>query len=177
MKGISMKPIYFCFGDFRTGEKQYRIFKVQSVQDAYNVAGELGYEIVFDNTLKDNLIKNPTQRAVVSILETIERHLHEVENVVSCHRIEYGEAQRMKQHFLNTDIAEYFPKILAEPIVHKEMVLPNGEFLKTTRRMYAWISEYWTSPSRAKSLKMQTLRMLSPDAELISAAAIREKKR
>lgn len=172
-----MKPIYFCFGDFRSGVKQYRIFKVQSVQDAYDVAGELGYEIVFDNTMKDNLIKNPTERAIISILETVERHLHEIENVVSCHRVEYGEAQRMKRHFLNTDMKEYFPKKLAEPAVHKEIVLPNGAFWTTTRRMYPWICEYWQSPPRVKSLKMQAIRMLSPDAEVIHAAAIREKKR
>lgn len=172
-----MKPIYFCFGDFRTGEKQYRLFKVQSIQDAYNVANELGYEIVLDNCMKDNLIQNPTERAIIAILETIEVHLHGIENVVSCHRVEYDEAQHMKQHFLNTDMKEYFPKILAEPVVHKEVVLPNGQHPISTRRMYSWISDYWQSPSRAKSLKLQAMRMLRPDEEVIHAAAIREKKR
>ena len=172
-----MKPFYFCFGDFRTGEKQYRIFKVQSVQDAYDVASELGYEIVLDNTLKDNLIKNPLQRTVIAILETIEQHLHGIENVVSCHRVEYDEAQRMKQHFLNADMTEYFPKKLAEPVVHKEIRLPNGQHPISTRRNYPWIAAYWQSPSRAKSLKMQVARMLSPDEELMRAAAIREKHR
>jgi hypothetical protein len=176
-KGSSMKPIYFCYGDFRSGEKEYRIFKVQSVQDAYNVASELDYEIILDNTLKDNLIRNPTERTIISILETIERYLHGIENVVSCHRVEYGEAQRMKKHFLNADMAEYFPKKLAEPVVLKEHPLPNGEYPIITRRMYSWISEYWQSPSRAKSLKLLTARTLSPDEELIHAAAIREKRR
>lgn len=138
-----MKPIYFCFGDFRTGEKQYRIFKVQNIQDAYNVASELGYEIVLDNAMKDDLIKNPTERAIIAILETIEKHLHGIENTVSCRRVEYDEAQRMKQHFLNTDMKEYFPKMLAEPIVHKEVVLPNGKHPISTRRNYSWINEYW----------------------------------
>ena len=171
-----MKPFYFCYGDFRSGEKQYRIFKVRSVQDAYNVANELGFEIVLDNTLKDNLIRNPTERTIISILETIEQHLHGIENVVSCHRVEYEEAQRMKQHFLNTDMAEYFPKKLAEPIIYKEYRLPNGEYPVITRRTYSWITEYWKRPSRMKSQKFIHARMLTLDDELIHAAAIREKK-
>ena len=172
-----MKPIYFCFGDFRTGEKQYRIFKVQNVQDAYNVAGELGYEIILDNAMKNNLIQNPTERAIIAILETVERHLHGVENVVSCYRVEYDEAQRMKQHFLSTDMKEYFPKILPEPVAFEKIALENGNRIKRSRRMYSWISEYWQKPSRAKSLKQQMTRLLRPDEEVIHAAAIREKKR
>ena len=81
-----MKPIYFCFGDFRTGEKQYRIFKVLSIDDAYKVADELGYDIVLDNCIKAMHIPNLEERTVISILETIATKLKGIENVVSCLR-------------------------------------------------------------------------------------------
>jgi len=53
----TMKTIYFCFGDFRTGEKQYRIFKVNNIDDAYKVADELrntGYENIGNHPQRES---------------------------------------------------------------------------------------------------------------------------
>ena len=169
-----IKPIYFCFGDFRTGEKKYRIFKVQNVQDAYNVADELGLEIILDNTRKDNTIANPTMRTIISILDTIHCHFHKIENVVSCSRVERGEAERMKRHFNSTDMTEYFPKLLEENI---EVVLPDGRTVYKTRRDHPWITDFWTNRFHKSPPAVIRIHAISPDEELIHAAAVREKNR
>jgi len=168
-----IKPIYFCFGDFRTGEKKYRIFKVQSVQDAYNVADELGLEIVLDNTRKDNMIANLTMRTIISILHTIHCYFHKIENVVSCYRVERGEAERMKRHFVNTNMAEYFPKMLETPI---ERILPNGAPVKIDMRDYPWIVDYWTRLYKKSPPEVVRIQTISPDDAIIHATAVREKK-
>ena len=168
-----IKPIYFCFGDFRTGKKEYRIFKVRNVQDAYNVADELGLEIILDNTMKDNLIANLTERAIVSILNTIELYFHKIENVVSCYRAEYDEAQRMKQHFMNTDMAEYFPKLLETPV---EETLPNGDTVYCERRTFPWVVDYWVHRLKNSPPDVMRIQTISPDDAIIYAAAVREKK-
>jgi hypothetical protein len=125
-------PIYFCFGDFRTGEKQYQIFKVFNIEDAYKVADGLGYEIILDNCLKDAFIADSNERIIFSILDTIHTKLHNIENVVSCYREEYSEAQRMKRHFLESDMGLYFPKMLPAP-VETEFILGDTR-LKIVRR-------------------------------------------
>jgi len=78
-----MRTIYFCFGDFRTGNKEYQIFKVKSIGDAYDVADKLGYKIIFDNCLKESYIADLKERAIITILETIHQKLKGIENVVS----------------------------------------------------------------------------------------------
>jgi predicted nucleotidyltransferase len=166
-----MKPIYFCFGDFRTGEKQYRIFKVRNVDDAYKVADELGYQIVLDNCIKAMHIPDVEERTIVSILQTIEIKQKEVENVVSCYRQEYDEAQRMKRHFLESDMALYFPKKLAEPVEH----FIDGKSLKFTQREQPWITEYWERKYRESNQRYQPVRVLSTDTMIMQNAAIREK--
>jgi len=128
-----MKTYYFCFGDYRSGKKEYRIFKVRSVQDAYKVADALGYEIILDNCNKNNLITDPEERIIVSILETIEAELHGIENVVSCYREEHKEALRLRRHFQNSDISRYFPKLLPQSA--------NSGF--SARRNYPWIEDYY----------------------------------
>ena len=168
-----VKPIYFCFGDFRTGKKQYRIFKVRSVQDAYDVADELGLEIILDNTMKNNLIANLTERTIVSILNTIHSYFHKIENVVSCYRVEYDEAQRMKRHFINTDMSEYFPKLLETPV---EETLSNGETIKIDMRTFPWIVDYWTRLYKKSPPEVMRIQTISHDDAIIYAAAVREKK-
>jgi len=169
-----MKPIYFCVGDFRSGEKQYKIFKVKSVEDAYNVADELGYEIILDNCMKASHIPDLEERTVVSILQTIEIKLKEIENVVSCYRPEYDEAQRMKRHFMESDMSLYFPKRLPAPVESDFIV--DGEPLKFTSREFPWIVEYWTRKYRDSGLRGIPVRVLSTDAMIMQNAAIREKK-
>ena len=169
-----MKPIFFCFGDFRTGEKQYRIFKVQNVEDAYKVADELGYDIVLDNCIKAMYIPNVEERTIISILETIEAKLKDIENVVACHRAEYDEVQRMKQHFLNSDMKLYFPKKLPEP-VEIDLVV-NGQHVLNDKREHPWITEYWVRKYRESEQRGITVRVLEPDAMIMQNAAIREKK-
>jgi len=170
-----MKPIYFCFGDFRSGEKQYRIFKVRNVDDAYHVADELGYEIIFDNCIKAIHIPDLEERTVVSILQTIEIKQKEVDNVVSCYRSEYDEAQRMKRHFLNSDMALYFPKNLPAPVATEHLI--DGAPIKITRREQPWITEYWMRKYLDSQQRYVPVRVLEPDAMLMQNAAIREKKR
>jgi len=169
----TMKPLYFCFGDFRTGEKQYRIFKVQSVNDAYKVADELGYEIILDNAIKANHIADLETRTIVSILTTIETKLKEIENVVSCHREEYDEAQRLKRHFLNSDMSLYFPKKLPAPMETDYVV--DGQPMMATWRDYPWILEYWVRKYQAANLRNIPVRVLNTDAMIMQNAAIREK--
>ena len=169
-----MKPIYFCFGDFRTGEKLYRIFKVLSIDDAYKVADELGYDIVLDNCIKAMHIPNLEERTVVSILETIATKLKGIENVVSCLRPEYDEAQRMKRHFLDSDMSLYFPKQLPEPIETGFVV--DGRPVMRTMRELPWIVEYWTRKYREADLRGIPVRILEPEAMIMQNAAIREKK-
>jgi hypothetical protein len=169
-----MKPIYFCCGDFRTGEKQYRIFKVQSVDDAYKVADELGYEIIFDNCIKALHIPSIEERTVVSILQTIEIKQKEVDNVVSCYRSEYDEAQRMKRHFLNSDMSLYFPKNRPTPVTIDHLM--EGVPVKITRREQPWITEYWMRKYLDSQQRDIPVRVLEPDAMLMQNAAIREKK-
>ena len=125
--------------------------------------------------VKEHLAQIQTEKAVITILEMIERHLHSVENVVACYRAEYDEAQRLKRHFLNADMSTYFPKKLTEPVIFTEYQLPDGEYVKFMRRTYSWITEYWRRPSQAKSQKVLLARRLTPDDELIHAAVIREK--
>jgi len=170
----NLQPIYFCFGDYRTGEKQYRIFKVQSVDDAYNVADELGYSIVLDNCVKAMHIDDLEARTIVSILQTIEIKLKEVENVVSCYRVEYSEAQRMKRHFMRSDMTLYFPKMLPEP-VPTDYNVGGKPFMKKYRDM-PWIIEYWTQKYKEANLRKIPVRTLETDEMLMQNAAIREKK-
>jgi len=167
-----MKPIYFCFGDFRTGEKQYRIFKVRNVEDAYTVADDLGYEIILDNCIKAVHIADFEERTVVSILETIAFKLKGIENVVSCVRAEYDEAQRMKRHFLNADMGLYFPKKLPVP-VQEEF---DGKTFMRTWREFPWITEYWVRKYRESDQRGIPIHVLEPDAKIMQNAAIREKK-
>ena len=168
------KTIYFCFGDFRSGVKQYRIFKVRTVGDAYKVAGELGYEINLDSTIKDANIANHEERIIVSILETIHSKLKGIENVVSCHREERKEAERMKRHFLNSDMGLYFPKILPAP-VRADFVI-NGIRIKVVRRDYPWVEEYWTRKYQKSLPHVISVRMHEPDDDVMQNAAIREKR-
>jgi len=169
-----MKPIYFCYGDFRTGEKQYRIFKVRNVDDAYKVADELGYEIVLDNCIKAMHIPDLEERTVVSILLTIEIKQKEVENVVSCYRPEYDEAQRMKRHFLESDMSLYFPKNRPAPV--ESDLIVDGEPIKITRREQPWITEYWLRKYQEAGQRGVAVRVLPTDAMIMQNAAIREKK-
>ena len=168
-----MKTIYFCFGDCRTGEKQYRIFKVNNIDDAYKVADELGYKIILDNCIKAVHIANLKERAIVSILETIHTKLKSIENVVSCHREEYDEAQRMKRHFLNSDMGLYFPKKLAVPVPTDLIV--DGETTMNDMREHPWITEYWVRKYRQSPPKGIPVRVLEPDAMMMQNAAIHEK--
>ena len=168
-----IKPIYFCFGDFRTGEKQYRIFKVRNVQDAYNVADELGLEIILDNAMKNNMIANLTERAIVSILNTIHSYFHKIENVVSCYRVEYDEAQRMKRHFMNADMSEYFPKLLETPV---EETLPNGKTVKFGMRSFPWIMDYWVRLYKRTNTEVVRIQNISSEDAKIYEAAVREKR-
>ena len=169
-----MKPIYFCFGDFRTGEKHYRIFKVHSIEDAYKVADELGYEIILDNCIKAVHIANIEERTVVSILETIATKLKGIENVVSCVRAEYDEAQRMKRHFLDSDMGLYFPKKLPEPVPTDFVI--DGQPIMKTMRDCPWIVEYWTRKYWESNQRGIPVRVLKPDAMMMQNAAIREKE-
>jgi len=168
-----MKPIFFCFGDFRTGTKEYRIFKVLDIEDAYKVADALGYEIVLDNCIKATHIPNVEERTVVSILETIETKLKNIENVVSCHRAEYDEAQRMKRHFLESDMALYFPKKLAVPVATD--IIIDGKPVMNDMREHPWITEYWVRKYKDSNQRGITVRVLEPDAMTMQNAAIREK--
>ena len=168
-----MKPLYFCVGDFRTGEKQYRIFKVQSVADAYNVADELGYTIILDNCIKARHIADLEESTVVSILQTIEIKLKEVENVVSCYRVEYSEAQRMKRHFMRSCMSIYFPKILPEP-VPTDFMVDGKPFMKKYRDM-PWISDYWLRKYQEANVRKVPARMLKTEDMIMQHAAIREK--
>ena len=167
-----MKTIYFCFGDFRSGEKQYRIFKVRTVEDAYKVADELGYEIILDNTFKDAHIPNPEERIIVSILETIHSKLKGIENVVSCHRVERKEAERMKRHFLNSDMGLYFPKILLAPVPTDCVI--DGARIKLTHRRYTWVEEYWSRKPLDEI--MRGIRMMKHGDKIMQNVAIREKR-
>ena len=168
-----MKPIYFCYGDFRTGKKQYRIFKVQSVDDAYKVADELGYEIVLDNCIKAIHVPDIEERTVISILQTIETKLKEIENVVSCHRVEYNEAQRMKRHFMRSDMSLYFPKKLPKPVPIDFIV--DGKPLMVNTRAMPWITAYWRRKYQEADLCEIPVRMLETDDMIMQNAAIREK--
>ena len=168
-----MKPIYFCLGDFRSGEKQYRIFKVQNVDDAYNVADELGYEIVLDNCIKAIHIDDFEARTIVSILQTIENKLKNIENVVACSRVEHSEAQRMKRHFMQSDMNLYFPKKLPSPVESGFFV--NGKPLMKNMRDMPWITEYWKRKYQEANQRRIPVRMLEPDAMIMQNAAIREK--
>ena len=172
--------IYFCFGDFRSGEKRYQIFTVRNIEDAYKVADELGYEIVLDNCLKNAFIVDPDKRIIASILDTIHTKLHSVENVVSCIRPEYDEAQRMKRHFLNSDMRLYFPKKLTAPVPAGLSV--GGIEVRLTLRTYPWIMEYWEQqfpdPDQFQysNLPVFRIRMLTADDEAMQDAACREKR-
>ena len=169
------KPIYFCFGDFRSGEKQYRIFNVRNIEDAYTVADALGYEIILDNCLKENRIADSNERIIDAILETIHTKLKGIENVVSCSRKEYGEAQRMKQHFLDSDMGLYFPKILPAPV---ETEFSIGDMtLKVVRRTYPWVVEYYVRRYMKSPPRGIVARMLSTDDEAMQKAAIRKKRK
>jgi len=170
---INMQPIYFCFGDFRTGKKQYRIFNVKNIDDAYYVADELGYTIILDNCIKAVHIDNLEERTVVSILQTIEIKLKEVENVVSCYRVEYSEAQRMKRHFMRSCMSIYFPKILPEP-VPTDFMVDGKPFMKQYRDM-PWISDYWSRKYQEANLRKVPVRMLKTEDMIMQNAAIREK--
>jgi hypothetical protein len=167
-----MQPIFFCFGDFRSGEKQYRIFKVQSVEDAYNVADELGYTIILDNCIKALHIDDLEERTIVSILQTIEIKLKEVENVVSCYRVEYTEAQRMKRHFMRSCMSLYFPKKLPNPV--RDFGADGRPYMKTMREM-PWIVEYWTRKYKEANLRKIPVRVLEASDMIMQNAAIREK--
>ena len=165
-----MKTIYFCFGDYRSGKKEYRIFKVRDIEDAYKVADTLGYEVNLDSCFRPGGISDHTERMVVSVLNTLEIKLNMFENVVACYRAEYDEAQRMKRHFLDTDIKEYFPKILAEPIRH------DVGIVKTQwRREYPWIHDYWDRKYKRGELKSLDLVAWNEETQAMLNAAIREK--
>jgi len=167
-----IQPIYFCHGDFRTGKKEYRIFKVQSIEDAYNVADELGYEIVLDNCIKTMHIDDLEARTIVSILQTIEIKLKEVENVVSCYRVEYTEAQRMKRHFMRSSMSIYFPKKLPKPV--RDVMIDGRPYMKTMRD-YPWVIEYWTQKYKEANLRKIPVRTLETSDMIMQNAAIREK--
>lgn len=140
LRRFRMKTLYFCFGDNRAEERQYRIFKIRDMADVYELANALGYDFVLDNCPKFNKSPDLTKRMVRSSLEAIEIVLQEFENVVSCWRTDYDEAQRLKRHFLSSDMSLYFPKFLSEPIP----VLHNGQIYLKARRDYPWILEYWS---------------------------------
>ena len=168
----NLQPIYFCFGDYRTGEKQYRIFKVQSVDDAYNVADELGYEIILNNCIKSLHIDDLEERTVVSILQTIEIKLKEVENVVSCYRVEYSEAQRMKRHFMHSCMSLYFPKKLPKPV--RDFMIDGKPYMKTMRD-FPWVISYWRKKYEEANLRKIPVRVLETEDMIMQNAAIREK--
>ena len=138
-----MKPIRFCIGDYRSGEKNYRIIPVSCVKDALHVAESLGYEIIAEESLLKSQNKTETMLLVAAILEAIEQRLHGIENIVACYRFDYSEAQRLKQHFMNSDIRDYFPKILDEPAVVEGLTSPSGEPVYSSRRTYQWVTDYW----------------------------------
>lgn len=169
-----MKPAFFCVGDYRSGEKQYRIFKASDVEDALKTAGELGYEVIAEDAVLNPNNKAFIERLVVTILEAIELRLHGVENVVACYRLDYSEAQNMKQHFMNADMNDYFPKLLDEPAIVEGLTLPNGEPVFYSRRMYPWITEYWCRVYQAMEMN-RPCRMVSSDAKIMEALEIREK--
>ena len=169
-----MKPVYFCFGDYRSGKKEYRIFKVRDLQDAYKVADELGYEVILDNCLRFSGRNDYMERMVVSILLTLEIKFNTMENVVSCLRAEYDEAQWMKKHFLNTDVNQYFPKFLEKPTVEW---YPNLGFVEIERRMYPWILEYWDRKKRRGELNHIDAVFMDEKTKAMLNEAIREKKK
>ena len=157
------KPIYFCFGDFRSGDKRYRIFNVRNIEDAYKVADALGYEIIPDNCLIEDRIADSNERIIDAVLEAIHSKLKGIENVVSCSREEYGEAQRMKRHFLDSDMRLYFPKILPAPV---EIGVSIGDIsLRIVRRTYPWIAEYYVRQYMKSPPREVAVRILTPEDE------------
>ena len=119
-------------------------------------------------------IPNLEERTVVSILETIATKLKGIENVVSCLRPEYDEAQRMKRHFLDSDMSLYFPKRLPVPVATDIVV--DGTPIMKTMRDYPWIVDYWVRKYQEADVRGIPIRILKPDAMIMQNAAINEKK-
>ncbi len=173
-----MKPVYFCFGDYRSGKKEYRIFKVHNLQDAYKVADELGYEVELDSCLRFNGCADHTERMVISVLQTLEVKFNGMENVVACVRAEYDEAQRMKRHFLSSDMGLYFPKFLDKPVPE---LIPGPYGIPTmvtrVRRNYPWIIDYWVRKAQRGEMTSIDVISLDEEAKALLNAAIREKRK
>lgn len=129
-----MKTLYFCFGDNRAEERQYRIFKIRDMTDVYELADALGLGTVLVNCQILNVSADRQKCNVISALVAIKGKLNRIENVVACVREEYDEAQRLKQHFLNADMELYFPKLVGAE--DENGLIP--------RRFYPWIIDYWT---------------------------------
>lgn len=130
--------MYFCFGDYRSGKKEYRIFTVDSVEKAHAAAEEIGYKVVTDETVKFEGIADLEERIAQAILSSVHRELHGVENTVSCIRKHREATKALKRHFMKTDMKEYFPKILPEPVVPH----PSNPKLNTTKRKHPWVIPY-----------------------------------
>lgn len=174
-----MKTVYFCCGDYRNGEKAYRIFKIRDIQDAFNAAEELGYDVVLDSCFRFDAQSSLMERMVVSILQTLEIKLSMIENVVACTRSEYDEAQRMKQHFMNSDIDLYFPKFLDTPVTETipGSVDSNTMTVTLARRTYPWILDYWKRKIKRGEMKNIDLVVLDDEVMKMLDEAIREKKK
>lgn len=169
-----MKTLYFCIGDYRNGSKQYRIVKVREMADVHQIADDLGLEVVLDNCLLLSTSPDYMERMVYSALNAIETKLFSVENVVACHRKEYDEAQRMKQHFLNSDMSLYFPKHLSEP----EEFEFDGRRCIRTNRVYPWIIEYYDRKRRANPNTVVPLRYLDEaETRMVEQAVVEKRKR
>jgi hypothetical protein len=80
----------------------------------------------------------------------------------------------MKRHFLETDMSEYFPKILDQPVEYPDFQL-QGTSVRFLRRSYSWITEYWTRQYRPQQIPLYG-RIVSPDMQLMQAASLREKR-
>ena len=144
------KTYYFCFGDYRSGKKKYRIIKVQNREDAYKVAKETGFRI--SKRDKEEYLSYPEKNVVNGILLFIHIALHGIENVVSCVREEYEEALRMQKHFTESDMSLYFPKFASDPANSDSS--PDTE-LKFARIMNPWILEYYEKKYRESQAQGQ----------------------
>ena len=130
--------LYFCFGDFRNRKRRYHIFPVDTVEKAYNVVETLGFKVLVDETSKSDDIRNLEERIAESILHALHEELHSVENTVSCIRRSQTDAEALKQHFMKSNIRDYFPKILDQPV---KLDIPQMQAW-TKRKMHPWMSKY-----------------------------------
>jgi len=80
----------------------------------------------------------------------------------------------MKRHFMESDMAIYFPKRLPASVATDFIV--DGKPLRFTMRECPWIVEYWTRKYRESDQRGIPVRVLSTDAMIMQNAAIREKK-